>query len=159
LEAEGYTVWPFVIPAYSVDAPHQRNRVWIVAYTNGNDGRNESSPEPQKRQTRVEHRRGGGRQPIGKSDEVMADTASKRGKRSTERPLYGVADVSVEFGRSSQDVHNGWATEPDVGRVANGLPRRSHRIKALGNAVVPQIPEVIGLTILKFEGAKNDVIK
>lgn len=31
LEAEGFTVWPFVIPACAVDAPHRRDRIWIVA--------------------------------------------------------------------------------------------------------------------------------
>ena len=31
-----------------------------------------------------------------------------------------------------------WATEPDVGRVVNGLPNRVDRLKCLGNAVVPQ---------------------
>ncbi len=40
-----------------------------------------------------------------------------------------------------------WETEPDVGRVANGVPARSHRLKCLGNAVVPQIPELIGRAI------------
>lgn len=40
-----------------------------------------------------------------------------------------------------------WETEPDVGRVANGVPSRSHRLKCLGNAVVPQIPELIGHAI------------
>jgi DNA (cytosine-5)-methyltransferase 1 len=34
-----------------------------------------------------------------------------------------------------------------VGRVANGVPSRSHRLKCLGNAVVPQIPELIGHAI------------
>jgi DNA (cytosine-5)-methyltransferase 1 len=36
-----------------------------------------------------------------------------------------------------------------VGRVANGVPARSHRLKALGNAVVPQIPQLIGYAILE----------
>ena len=40
-----------------------------------------------------------------------------------------------------------WATEPDVGRVVNGVPSRAHRLKCLGNAVVPQIPELIGRAI------------
>ena len=40
-----------------------------------------------------------------------------------------------------------WNTEPDVGRVANGIPSRSHRLKCLGNAVVPPIPELIGRAI------------
>ena len=44
-----------------------------------------------------------------------------------------------------------WLTEPDVGRVADGVPRRVDRLKALGNAVVPQIPEMIGRAILQVE--------
>ena len=31
LESEGYTVQPFVVPACAVDAPHRRDRVWIIA--------------------------------------------------------------------------------------------------------------------------------
>ncbi len=42
-----------------------------------------------------------------------------------------------------------WEIEPNVGRVANGIPKRSHRLKCLGNAVVPQIPEIIGNTLIK----------
>lgn len=41
-----------------------------------------------------------------------------------------------------------WEAEPDVGRVADGLPNQSHRLAALGNAIVPQIPELIGHAIL-----------
>ena len=44
-----------------------------------------------------------------------------------------------------------WATEPDVGRVVNGVPNRTHRLKCLGNAVVPQIPELIGRAILEAD--------
>jgi DNA-cytosine methyltransferase len=40
-----------------------------------------------------------------------------------------------------------WAFEPDVGRVAHGVPNRVDRLKQLGNAVVPQIPELIGRAI------------
>lgn len=41
-----------------------------------------------------------------------------------------------------------WATEPGLGRVADGVPNRVDRLEELGNAVVPQIPEVIGRAIL-----------
>jgi DNA (cytosine-5)-methyltransferase 1 len=44
-----------------------------------------------------------------------------------------------------------WATEPDVGRVAHGVPRRVDRLKGLGNAVVPQVSEWIGQKILEGE--------
>ena len=40
-----------------------------------------------------------------------------------------------------------WEPEPNVGRVANGVPNRVDRLKQLGNAVVPQIPELIGRAI------------
>jgi len=46
-----------------------------------------------------------------------------------------------------------WQSEPNVGRVANGVPARSHRLKALGNAVVPQIPGLIGHAIMEAERA------
>ena len=35
LEAEGYEVFPYVLPACAVNAPHRRDRVWFVAYANG----------------------------------------------------------------------------------------------------------------------------
>ena len=44
-----------------------------------------------------------------------------------------------------------WEAEPNVGRVANGVPARSHRLRCLGNAVVPQIPELIGRQIMEAE--------
>ena len=47
-----------------------------------------------------------------------------------------------------------WEAEPNVGRVANGVPSRSHRLRCLGNAVVPQIPELIGRQIMERECQK-----
>jgi DNA (cytosine-5)-methyltransferase 1 len=44
-----------------------------------------------------------------------------------------------------------WEFEPDVGRVAHGVPARVDRLRALGNAVVPQIPEAIAYAILKAD--------
>jgi DNA (cytosine-5)-methyltransferase 1 len=44
-----------------------------------------------------------------------------------------------------------WTSEPDVGRVAYGVPRRVDRIRALGNAVVPQVAEHIGRLIMTAE--------
>ena len=40
-----------------------------------------------------------------------------------------------------------WEVEPDVGRVADGIPNRVDRLKGLGNAVVPQVAEYIGRLI------------
>jgi len=44
-----------------------------------------------------------------------------------------------------------WESEPDVGRVVNGTPSRVDRLRCLGNAVVPQVVEVIGRAILAAE--------
>jgi hypothetical protein len=44
-----------------------------------------------------------------------------------------------------------WEREPDIGRVAHGIKHRVDRLRALGNAVVPQIPELIGRAILARE--------
>ena len=44
-----------------------------------------------------------------------------------------------------------WGVEPDVGRVANGIPHRVDRLKGLGNSLVPAIPYAIGRAILEEE--------
>ena len=82
----------------------------------------------------------------------VADSESERLQGRAEEPAYGVGDLQGQSERGGTDFRDGWPTEPNVGRVANGVSNRSHRIKALGNAVVPQIPEAIGLTIMQYEG-------
>ena len=44
-----------------------------------------------------------------------------------------------------------WHTEPDVGRVAHGVPGRVYRLKGLGNSIDPKIAEEIGRAIIKAE--------
>ena len=51
-----------------------------------------------------------------------------------------------------------WHTEPDVGRVAHGIPGRVYRLKGLGNSIVPKIAEEIGRAIIEAEGL-NDSTK
>jgi DNA (cytosine-5)-methyltransferase 1 len=59
-----------------------------------------------------------------------------------------------QSGDSDRQRHlHQWSVEPDVGRVAHGVPARVDRLRALGNAVVPQVVEVIGRQLLQvFEG-------
>ena len=56
----------------------------------------------------------------------------------SERPVN--AEVAVVSGRD-----NG----PGIARGAHGVPRRMDRLRAIGNAVVPQIPELIGRAIME----------
>lgn len=44
-----------------------------------------------------------------------------------------------------------WTDRPLLGRGIHGVPKRTHRVRALGNAVVPQVVEVIGHAILEAD--------
>jgi len=68
---------------------------------------------------------------------------------SNSEGLEGQWKVSSRISKELKDPSYScwWATEPDVGRVAHGIPNRVDRLKQLGNAVVPQIPELIGRAI------------
>ena len=57
--------------------------------------------------------------------------------------------IGNESSRSSTIKKNWWEFEPDVGRVAYGIPGRVHRLKALGNSIVPKIVEEIGYALIK----------
>jgi len=56
----------------------------------------------------------------------------------------------------SQGAEGWWESEPDVGRVAHGIPKRVDRLKSLGNSLVPQIPYYIGKTILEVMNGKTN---
>lgn len=44
-----------------------------------------------------------------------------------------------------------WGIEPDVCRVVDGIPERSHRLRGLGNAIVPQVAEQILTALIESE--------
>ena len=59
LEAEGYEVQPFILPAAGVGAPHKRDRVWFVAHANGStDLRRTEQDEGAEAQERLQERNG-----------------------------------------------------------------------------------------------------
>jgi hypothetical protein len=60
------------------------------------------------------------------------------------------AKMQKMLGNQSRGEAPWWSVEPDVGRVAHGVPDRVDRLKCLGNSVVPQIPYVIGLSLKKI---------
>jgi DNA (cytosine-5)-methyltransferase 1 len=58
--------------------------------------------------------------------------------------------------KEKQTSRNGWwHVEPNVGRVAHGVQGRVHRLKGLGNSIVPQIVEEIGYAIIKAAERKE----
>jgi DNA (cytosine-5)-methyltransferase 1 len=87
-------------------------------------------------------------------DRVFVAYASESGLPLSERArVFGPR--RREEGRAIAQC-GWWAAEPDVGRVAYGVPRRVDRLKGLGNAVVPQVAEFVGrrvLEVLRGRGA------
>jgi DNA (cytosine-5)-methyltransferase 1 len=130
VHACGYAAEWQVISAADVGAPHLRKRVWIVAYAEvkrrgyGNDGADEGQAD-----RKIDAFADAG-VPCG--EKTLADTESVHAQGQHDGQGQG------ESGGSSW-----WAVEPDVGRVAHGIPFRVDRLKGLGNAVVPQCAEMI----------------
>ena len=57
-------------------------------------------------------------------------------------------DINLRFGLVSRSR---WPPEPQLGRMANGIPNRVDRLRELGNAVVPQVAEVVGQLVMEIK--------
>jgi DNA (cytosine-5)-methyltransferase 1 len=134
LAAGGYDAEWDCIPASAVGAPHQRDRLWLVAYPN-EVGRDGGAGDIGTR-WRVEPSHGSG--------EVAHATCEQGPQGHRGLHLYGEGSGEWLAGARGRAIESQWPTEPNVGRVAHGVPARVDRLRALGNAVVPQIPEWIG---------------
>lgn len=87
----------------------------------------------------------------GQASELVDGSQGRTQEGHTEPGVGGMAD-----GLSARlDGHYGFEREPSIPRVAHGIPDRVHRLKALGNAIVPQIIRNIGLAILEDEKKTN----
>jgi DNA (cytosine-5)-methyltransferase 1 len=137
-----------VISAASMGAPHRRDRVFIVAYPERKmaDTNNE---RPFHRGIEVDTNTAGLNaqyEPSG-SGSTMADSDGvELGLDGTKRVTTKASRGRIYY-RERQETYVGgewWKVEPDLGRVAYGVPSRVDRLRGLGNAVVPQIAELIG---------------
>ena len=110
---------------------------------NANSGR--SHEQEHKIQT-------GGNVPISSSEDV-ADTESSFGNVNEAVAGNGEPKTQEVFGDGSsvRGESAWWDVEPDVGRVAHGIPGRVYRLKGLGNSIIPQIAQEIGNAIIKAE--------
>lgn len=195
----GYDAEWYCISAAAVGARHRRDRIWILAYP---QGQRHACGEPSD-QTSQERAVESSGKPEGlrfaefgntsgiRNDELVADTHQPRLQRRLSEILCQRAGERLAW-ESGASVANAdgeppqwiaeprlerdpWRTEPNVGRVVDGVstfmdriggipiesaPRpkegktkagRIHRIKALGNAIVPQIAQIIGQAIMEYE--------
>ena len=77
----------------------------------------------------------------GYSEDVPdTDSTGRRERRRSESVQETFHSSECDSQRFPADY---WLTEPDVGRVANGIPNRVDRLKGLGNAIVPQVAALI----------------
>jgi DNA (cytosine-5)-methyltransferase 1 len=148
LEGEGYSTQAVIIPACAVNAPHRRDRVWIVA--NNSEQRLERSISKRTSCTKGLPSKCG--QDVADSfinSERTTHTQGSNGRRSDSQQDNGNC-MGNDFGNGSQ-TFGWWSTEPDVGRVAHGVPNRVDRLKSLGNAIVPQVAYQIMKAIKETE--------
>jgi len=162
LASLGYDAEWEVLSAADVGAPHLRKRVWIVAYTVLNpEGTAHGQGSDRGGADRVqEHRHGVGDDPRD-CGEALAYARQQglqghagdghRGNqpgRLGEEPDGPTGEAGVSGGIWGEDW---WQSESGIRRVAHGISNRVHRLKALGNAVVPQCAYVVAQRFLELE--------
>ena len=178
LEDSGYEVTPFIIPACGVDAPHKRDRVWIVA---NNDlqrcKKHGVRKSNEKKQSCVKlccetlantrcfsarnEKNGLSNQQFNSETQGIKSKARHRFTNSSKAKSntfsqyddYGRLRTSKisQFKKTGISKSKFWKLEPSVGRVAHGVPNRTHRLRALGNAIVPQVVVPIMQAIKQIE--------
>jgi DNA (cytosine-5)-methyltransferase 1 len=145
LENEGYEVQTFIIPACGVEAPHKRERVFIVGW-NTNSGNVGEVGKIQKRQGT-------------ESGRVCENVANTNKSRCKELELQRESSKRKMFRGISEErstIGGNWSIEPGVGRAANGISNRVDRLECLGNAVVPQQAYPIFQAIADIENSIKD---
>ena len=161
LETQGYTGQAYLIPACGIDAPHKRERCFILAYAKSpcnvgrlfggakdlaTDGR-QGSDNRGRTQSVIERQRGQDEPRIaGVVDGVRTgvygvdpDPDLAELSRRGEIPIFR-GGVQTQPRRISgvDPAGQNWVSEPAICRVVDGIPDRVDRVRALGNAVVPQ---------------------
>jgi DNA (cytosine-5)-methyltransferase 1 len=149
----GYDAEWQIVSAASVGAPHRRDRVIIVAYPQRQlADTNDSRHIHRQSQVFTAENWLNALSLIGSSGTDVAYPSYERcnwdrqpwGQETT---LTRVASPSTHSQR--HNISGNWALEPDVGRVAHGVPNRVDRLKGLGNAVVPQVAELVGRMVME----------
>lgn len=135
------------IPASALGAPHRRERVWLVGYPC--QARSEQHAGMAVH-SRVELCDG-----VGVPHGVIAD-AERIGQSRPGRAFQSIYPAAQAYWETNQSQYGiRWPSVPPVRGADDGFSRKldEPRIAALGNAVVPQIPELIGHAILQARAA------
>lgn len=154
LENEGYEVQPIIIPAVAVNAPHRRDRVWIIANRTGKSGDPDTGNTGLQGSQRPESYGGGKKVAYGATAECSgtydatntpriyeqwAESEGNGGGRSKGQNRNESWDENwLEVATKLCGVDDGLPVELDGLKLSKAGHRRE-RLKALGNAIVPQV--------------------
>jgi DNA (cytosine-5)-methyltransferase 1 len=129
LEAAGYEVWPYVLPACATNAPHRRDRVWFIAYPHSNRNRYNGTQDREKNCLQ-----GISGETIHTGELAGTDTGNVTNTNS-QSGQPGVAREWQEFGQKREQIRSVVASISKIGDVANandkgmeGLLSRSEEI-------------------------------
>ena len=147
----GYNAFWDCIRASDLGAWHRRDRWFLVAYPSGERRRKAGQFRCDESKKRIAGR-----------SEVVAHP-ERFGRSQMVEPIFGGSTGQEATGTASDGGctrrWHGWDVEPDVGRVANGVPNRTHRLAALGNAIVPLwafVVSKVAIAIYDHAGGFND---
>jgi DNA (cytosine-5)-methyltransferase 1 len=153
LEALGYACGAVVVPACAVGAPHRRDRVWILADAHeqridGSGAHRAGRAEPANGRGNVPDAHGARRTGYGSAIGTPAEHTTSGRHIGSERgegleALSGMGDTVDGLSRwlVGPSRRDPWAGDWEAGcpRVTEREADRTHKLKALGNSIVPQV--------------------
>jgi DNA (cytosine-5)-methyltransferase 1 len=154
LEVKGYEVFPIVLPACSVGAPHRRDRTWFIA--NSISTRKwELLPTIERDNTSKIGGKNSCRLKEFISEGSFTDSLRIRQSRQG-RPKEQMRSETYRNREASWTKSDGgWPTQSPVCRRNDGISYRMDRLKSLGNAIVPQVAYQIFKAINEYELCLN----
>lgn len=161
LWAIGYDCEWHIISARSVSAPHLRERIWIIAYPKceGSQGHERCKGVSKLQKTISKQQEDWGHEPGGCIGTKQLQVANTHNFRFWQ-PFATEEEKSEWWAKATAGINHWAEVKSVVCGVDDGLSRgvdryRRERIKQLGNAVVPQIPELIGRAIVEYENSRG----
>lgn len=127
----GYDARWGVVGANYVGAPHKRERIWIQGEL--------ANPKSQRSECGTVQAGNRAESLLTRNSSNSAITTSVVPCDAATTRFLSEAGMQKKSVRTSGDYSDWWQTEPDVGRVVDGVPHRLDRLRTLGNAQVPEV--------------------
>jgi DNA (cytosine-5)-methyltransferase 1 len=156
LEAQGYEVQAFLLPAAAVNAPHKRYRIWFVAYNMCN-GRTQHTTDKHPAETGIDAQR----QFAGLCVEGYAAYSNNKRQKQKSKDKKSEVEIVRFIEPNERTTWHSFPSEPALCGGNDGLPKeldgitfpkwREETLKAYGNAIVPQVAFQIFNAINEYE--------